>query len=139
MKRLPLAAILLFLFLIFVIFGYLGVIRASTPAYSLAGIALVFFVPLWAAGILGYKVGGTHLSLEKEVKSLAQDNIELKAITTTLVKILLTVMDGSYRVSGPTKGHEKLADKYIESISQFLDPQIAEQWNKDIADMRNAS
>lgn len=138
MNKLPLALILIFLFLVFLVFGYVGIVRNSTPAYTLAGIALAFFVALWAAGILGYKVGGAHLSLQKEVQTLAQDNKELRIITTTLVKIILTVMDGSYRVSGPADRHEKLTDKYIESISEFLDPDIIEQWNKDISSIHKS-
>ena len=135
MNKLSLAIILIFLFLVFLIFGYVGIVQQSTPAYSLAGSALVFLVALWAVGILDYKIGGATISLEKEVKALAQDNKELRIITTTLVKTIFAVMDASYRVGGPTKEHENLTAKYIDSISKYLDADIIKQWNKDYDSM----
>lgn len=88
-----------------------------------------------AVEVLGYRIGGQYITLEKDLSDLQQEQVKLKLISTTLVKAIFTVMDGSYRTGGPTEGHEKLTDKYIESISKFLDPDIIEQWNKDIDDI----
>lgn len=135
MNKLPLTIILIFLFLVFILFGYVGITTNSTPAYTIACSALAFLVALWAVGILDYKIGGATISLQKEVKALAQDNKELRLITTTLVKTIFAVMDASYRVGGPTKEHENLTSKYIDSISKYLDVDIIEQWNKDYDDI----
>lgn len=121
---------------VFVASFYVAITKDSAPAYSLSVVSFVCVVALYAAGVLGYKVGGSQLSLEAKVNNLEQQNTELKEAVTALLKSLYVLEHGSSLWEGTTEKHYALVSKYLEPISHLVSDNVREQVVSDMAKFR---
>ncbi len=112
---------------------YVAASKDSVAAYSLSVISFVCVFALYAVGVLGYKVGGNHLSLESKVRSLEQGNTELRESVTALIKSIYVMSDGASRWDGPPEEHYKLISEYLAPIAHLMSAGAKEQVAADIA------
>jgi outer membrane murein-binding lipoprotein Lpp len=85
--------------------------------------------------LLGWKVGGSQLSLEKQVNQLAEENKNLEAIVDALIKSTVVMIDGVRLFDGPTPGHIELLGKIMGRVVPLATPGIVDQ---AIADLEKA-
>jgi hypothetical protein len=111
---------------------YIAVTKDSTAAYSLSVVSFVCVVALYAAGVLGYKIGGNYLSLEAKVHTLEQEKEELKKAVSSLLKALYVIQDGAGRMGGAPISHQKLIEEYLEPIAHLVDKEAIEHAKTDI-------
>lgn len=129
----PLVWLLVFCFLVFVASFAVAIWKDAAACYPLAVIAFASLVALYAAGVLGYKVGGSNLSLESKVQVLDQENKQLREVTNTLLKCLLVVVDGAVRLGGPGKLHQAIIDEYLQSIQPLIEQNLQQNVLKEVA------
>jgi hypothetical protein len=122
-----------FLFVLCVASFIAGSYLNSTAAFSLSGLALTFFVGIFAVGVLDYKIGGAQLSLERRVNTLEQENTDLKISVTALLKSIYVMSHGASIWDGPTENHRKLLSEYLQPITHLVPPGTEEQVNADIS------
>jgi hypothetical protein len=125
--------ILAFLLLLCVSSFVAGVYLNSPFAFALSGAALLPFVLIFAVGILDYKVGGTHLTLEKRVNHLEQESKELRDSVTALLKSIYVMSHGASILGGPTDYHRQLLSEYLHPVNHLVAPGTQDQVNDDIA------
>ena len=104
-----------------------GIILNSAAAFGLSGVALIPLVALYAAGVLGYKVGGSQLSLEAKVHNLETEEAELRAAVSALVKSLYVIQDGSGKMGGGPASHQNLIDRYLTPVDHLMSANLREQ------------
>ena len=121
-----------FCVVVFIASFYVAVSRDSTPAYSLAVVSFVCIVALYAAGVLGYKVGGSYLSLEDKVQALEKEGTELKEAVTALLKTIYFVSSAEMPTDGRTAKHEAIIDKYLEPVRHLTPEDVKASVNDDI-------
>lgn len=132
MKK-PLIFILIFLALLCVAAFGAGVHLNAASAFGLSSVALVFFVAIFAVGVLDYKIGGSQVTLEKRIGSLEKENTDLRISVTALLKSLYVMSHGASCYGGPSTNHAKLVSEYLSPINHLIDPNIKDQVNADIA------
>lgn len=126
-------AILVFCLIVFACSFYFGVTKeASVLSVSLA--SFLCFVALYAAGFLGYKVGGSHLSLEAKVHNLELEREEQRKAVSALIKVLYVVYDGAGRIGGGLSSHDQLIEKYLAPIEDFVDKDSIQEAIREIRD-----
>jgi len=125
--------ILSFLFLLCVASFVVGAYLNSAAAFGLSSAALVFFVAIFAVGVLDYKIGGNQVTLEKRLGTLEKENTELKLSVTALLKSIYVMAHGASIWDGPTEHHNKLISDYLAPINHLIDQNIQAQVNADIA------
>jgi len=123
----PLFVIISFCLIVFMASFYVAVWRDSTPAYSLAVTSFAFSVALYAVGFLGYKFGGSVVSLEAKVQNLETEASELKKSVSSLLKSIYVLEHGLNFIDGPSAAHYKLVATYLEPISHLVSPDLREQ------------
>lgn len=96
------------------------------------------FVVLYAAGALGYKVGGSHISLEAKAHTLEQEKEELKTASTALPKSLYIVLMSGGALSVMLKSNKKLIDQYLSDASNIIDIEAKSVVDRDLDALRNA-
>jgi hypothetical protein len=127
-----LAAILAFLLAMCLSAFAAGVFLNSAGAFGLSGAALIPLVALYAAGVLGYKVGGSQLSLEAKVHNLETEKEELKLAVSALVKSLYVIQDGAGRMDGGPSSHQDLIKQYLAPVDHLMSANLYEQVMSDI-------
>lgn len=100
--------------------------------YALAVVSFACFVALYAVGVLDYKVGGRHISLEPKVQSLENSNTELKKSITALLKSLYVLSHADTPIDGPSKNQHWLIDHYLSSISHLIPDDAKAEVNRDM-------
>lgn len=112
----------------------LAFLRDSTGAYAMAcGGAAGFFL-LYLIDVLDFQIGGKFLSLSKRVSTLEQQNTELKAVVSALLKSFYVFDQGSSAWGGPTEKHNRLMERYLDSIRHLIADDPKDQAMKDLAD-----
>lgn len=129
----PLTFILGFLLVLCVASFTAGIQLNSAAAFGLCGVSLLPLVALYAAGVLGYKVGGSQLSLEATVHNLEQQQEELRKSVSALLKSMHVISHGASIWDGLTENHNKLISDYLAPIKHLIDPNIQDQVNADIS------
>jgi hypothetical protein len=125
--------ILIFLFVFCIVSLAIGAQLNSTAAFTISGGSLTFFVAIYASEVLGLTITGAHISLQKRVDTLENENKELKKVATALIKSLYTLADSAGRLDGPLEEHKALVSKYLAPISHLIEPNVLEQVTADIA------
>lgn len=131
MKR-ALIFLLVFCMVVFIASFFVAVSKESTASYSLAGVSFVCFVALYAAGILGYKVGGSHLSLEAKVEALESKNTELQESVTALLKAIYVLSHAETPMAGPSNEQYSLIDQYLSPIKHLVIGDVKASVDSDI-------
>jgi len=124
----------IFLFLIiFCIFSFIAgwMLKLSAPFY-LSAISLVLLAALFLLEILGYEIGGSHITIRKKIDDLEQQNKELKKILTALYKTMLVYEHGNSIWAGVTDDHHQLINEYLKPIEHFIEINIKEQVKNDL-------
>lgn len=125
-KFLAKSFILFFLLISSCISFYYGVALNCSAAFTLSTTSLIGFTAVYCAVVLGYKVGGSQLSLEPRVQDLEQQTEELKKVSTALYKALYVVSSSSYQIGGMTNTQDTLLESYLEPIAHLIEPKAKE-------------
>ena len=131
MKR-ALFFLLAFCMVVFMASFFVAVSKESMAAYSLSGASFVCFVALYAAGVLGYKVGGSHISLEAKVEALENENTELKESVTALAKSIYMVSSENAPVFGFKHAPGGLLDQYLAPVNHLIEGDIRATVEEDL-------
>ena len=119
-----LSVLIAFCFVVLVASLWHGFQRDSAPAFTLAGLAFLAFFALYAVGVLGYKVGGSALSLEARIEDVEQSNLELQQVARALAKSLVVISDGAGRYNGPGVAHTEMVNELLKPIEHLLDQNL---------------
>jgi ribosomal protein S13 len=117
---------------VFVASFFVAATKDSTAAYSLSVVSFVCVVSLYAAGVLGYKVGGSHLSLEAKVNTLEKENTELKESVTALAKSIYMVSSENAPAYGFDHAYSGLLDKYLTPVNHLIEGDIKATVEEDL-------
>lgn len=131
MKR-ALFFLLTFCMLVFMASFFVAVSKESTAAYSLSVVSFSCFVALYSAGVLGYKVGGSTLSLEDKVNTLEKENTELKESVTALAKSIYMVSSENAPAFGFNHSPDGLLDKYLAPVNHLIEGDIKASVEEDL-------
>lgn len=121
-----------FCVVVFLASFYVAVTKDSTAAYSLSVVSFVCVVALYAAGVLGYKVGGSHLSLEAKVNTLEKANTELKESVTALAKSIYMVSSENAPAYGFKHGPGELLEQYLAPVNHLIEGDIRATVEEDL-------
>lgn len=132
MKR-SLIFLLSFCLVVFIASFYVAASKGSTAAYSLSVVSFACFVALYAVGVLGYKIGGNHISLEAKVETLEKESTELKQLVTALFKSIYVVAYAAGHWDCRTETQYKIMEEYLLPIGHLIDPDAKAQADADIA------
>jgi len=111
---------------------FVGVTKDSTAAYSLSVVSFVCVVALYAAGVLGYKVGGSHLSLEAKVNTLEKENTELREAVTALAKSIYMVSSENAPAFGFKHSPGGLLEQYLTPVNHLIEGDIRATVEEDL-------
>ena len=123
------------LFVVTIVLLVAAIATSFAPAYWSFAIALVLLIILYATEVLGYRVGGHYVTLQKDVERLKQENDELRDVARALYKAVVLVYEGSGRLGGPGEPHIILLKKYVEPIHLYLESGIEDEVFKEISDL----
>jgi hypothetical protein len=115
---------------------YRGLCADSAAILSFSGASLFAFLAFYAVGVLGYKVGGQHISLEATLHNLAQEQEQLKTVSTALLKSIYVVAANGGALSGMPRTHEELITKYLSQAAKFIEPGAKEAVLEEIKALR---
>jgi len=118
--------ILIFLFVFCIVSLVIGTWLNSTAAFTISGGSLTFFVAIYASEVLELTITGAHISLQKRVDTLENENTELKKVATALIRSLYTLADSAGRLGGHPKEHKALVSEYLAPISHLIEPNVLE-------------
>ena len=121
-----------FCVVVFLASFYVAVTKDSTAAYSLSVVSFVCVVALYAAGVLGYKVGGSHLSLEAKVITLEKESTELKESVTALAKSIYMVSSENAPAFGFNHAPGGLLDQYLAPVNHLIEGDIRVTVEEDL-------
>lgn len=129
----PLVGLLAFCGAVFVMSFLVAVMKDSTAAYTLAGMAFASLVALYASQVLDVEIDSQYLSIKSKIQDLDRSNKQLREVTNTLLKCLLVVVDGSVRLGGPGELHQAIIAEYLQSIQSLIEPDIQQNVLKEVA------
>lgn len=109
------------------------------PSYPMAALAiapLAGMLVLYAIEVLGWRIGGKLVVLEKKVQSLEQADTELKTLATALVKSLYALEAGGKSWKGNSDANYALIRQYLDPVKHLLDGDLQEQAAQDVAKIK---
>jgi len=124
--------LIIFLFLTTIATFLFLYMNPVAQAYYLVIVSLVLFVLVFVAEVLGYRIGGKYLTLEKRLHDIAVAQEEVKLLSIATSQALHVLADGAGRFGGPGDEHKALMKKYLEPVSKHLPKNHLDQVNNDI-------
>ncbi len=124
--------LIIFLFLTTIATFLFLYMNPVAQAYYLVIVSLVLFVLVFVVEVLGYRIGGKYLTLEKRLHDIAVEQEEVKLLSIATSQALHVLADGASRYGGPSEQHKNLIKKYLTPVSKHLPKNHLAQVNNDI-------
>lgn len=121
-----------FCVVVFFVSFYVAFTKDSAASYSLSVVSFVCVVALYAAGVLGYKVGGSHLSLEAKVQALETKNTALQKLATALLKVMYVLSHPDTPMAVSSAEQHNLIDDYLKDIQDLVDDDVRAKVNEAV-------
>jgi len=117
--------------------GIFAVRTDSAGAWALTNIAFIVAMAAIFVGLLGWKVGGSQLSLEARVTDLATESEKVRHVVDALIKSMVVMIDGYSNT--PTREHFRLLGTYVGRIKHLGSADVIEHAKADLEELRQTS
>ncbi len=131
MKK-QLVSIFVFLLLLCVLSFIAGWSLGFSAPFYLSAVSLALFGAIYFLEILGYEIGGSHITIRKRLNDLEQQNTELKESVTALLKSIYVLSHYDSPVAGPSIEQHALLDEYLRPINHLIAGDIRSQVDIDV-------
>jgi len=113
---------------VFIISFWSATVTSHAGAYTIAGFAFFAGMALAAVEILGLKVGGHHLHLERQMREVQEENKRLKEATEALLRSYYVLLDSVYRpfMGGPTVSQLRMVNESLAPVRDLFPPGLQE-------------
>lgn len=107
---------------VFLISFVAALATGSGPAYGLSGAALLFLFGLYCVEILGLRIGGSQLILERQIQAAQEENKRLKEATEALLRSYYVLLDSTYRpmMGGPTVAQLRMINDCLAPVRDLF-------------------
>lgn len=119
--------VLILLFLLTVYSLYHAFKVRKNGGYFLASISLISLLAIYCVGVLGYRVSGQTVGLEKKVEKITDKQEQLNEIVQILVKMVYIAQDQALLIGNPPQYTEEL-----EKCKNELKDYLGENFNEDL-------
>lgn len=124
------------------IFGFLLILCVSSfiagwslgfaAPFYLSAVSLILFGLLFFLEILGYEIGGSLVTIRKQLNNLEQQNTELKESVTALAKAIYMVSSENAPAFGFNRAQSTLIDNTLAPINHLIDGDIKAAAEEDL-------
>lgn len=115
--------------LIFVASFLAAVVFSDGGAYGLAIAAFIAGFGLYCVEYLGLKVGGSQITLERQIHKAEVENQRLKDATEALLRSYYVLLDSTHYVTmgGPSIAHLKMIDECLAPVRDLFPDGLQEE------------
>ena len=137
-KIIGLSVILLILFGLSC-FVLILLIQDKTPEnYIFLGFLILLFSSIFCVGLLGFKITGSNIGIEKTVEKINTAKKDVSKVTETFIKIAHVLADGTGRYGGVPQEHLDQIKKYQNSLKEYLSSDFDDEIKNTIQEINDA-